>query len=67
MKCVTCSKPSDTSITCSKFEKCPYNLIFTTQTSGTGTSKKSGEVELDKAINCSVLYVYIVRSSTWQH
>jgi hypothetical protein len=30
MKSVICSKPGYTSITCSKIELIPYNLIFTT-------------------------------------
>ena len=31
MKSIKCSKPGYTSITCSKIEHIPYNLIFTTK------------------------------------
>ena len=31
MKIVNCSKPGCTSITCSKIENIPFNLIFTTK------------------------------------
>ena len=31
MKIVNCSKPGYTSITCSKIENIPYNIIFTTK------------------------------------
>ena len=31
MKSINCSKPDYTSITCSKIEHIPYNLIFTTK------------------------------------
>ena len=31
MKCVNCTKPGYTSITCSKISNIPYNLIFTTK------------------------------------